>query len=639
MTKHRKSKLGSKKSKFFAIFLILGVAVFGAIYFQISRAEDQDSYVTIQVIGYSGTINLTSEIYSFGDCNSQAGQTFYVTGVRTCGAYKFGPPNGVRLVLAGGNPSGFQGWTYVSGPASCTVTYCYFNFDGGSAVVKAVFSTPPPPPPQQYSPEKPIVSVKSKTTSSVEVQWNFTQNTNNYKVYRGGVLIATLPLSTLNYNHTGLACGTSYVFRIGAWYGAGTETLSDNLTASTNACPSPTPNPNPAPVSAPPPPAAKKKSTIVPAPQPTPTVNLTTPASNFTISSVQVNDVGRTEVSLAWHSDTPATATVLYGLTSAYGETAATTEASADPTVKLTGLSPATSYHFKIQAVSTDGKTAETIDAIFSTKAYQVRFTILDSNNNPLPGAELKIGENNFTADQDGQVLVEDVQPGLLDLAVAAYGTSESHEATISEVPADEADVAQEITILTSLSKPWWQTTWAKLILLLLIAIGVAIPLIIAYLKKRRQLEATRDYNEQLQQNVDVLSHAPTDEYEQARSDSLRNETQFSQLPPVQTSEPPQYPADYPSIETPQYPPAPGYTEASSQYPSSLPIEPQVPDQTAISPTDQMPQATELPSELTASDQVLPTQTSEQVPSDELLVPHDETSGSKSPFPPDKPLP
>ncbi len=364
------------------MLFIMGIATIGVMRNLGTNAQETpDSFVTIEVVGYGGSITVTSGGYSFGTCNSAAGQTF--TAPTFCQGIRFGPPNGVTLFLTGSNPSGFQGWSVVSrsstdGTVSCSTNSCYFNFYSGSATVKATFYTPPA---QTYPPGKPSVSVKSKTTSSVEVQWNFTENTNNFKAYRNGALIATLSNSTLTYNHTGLSCGTSYTFRVGAWYGSGTETLSDNLTASTNACPAPTPAPTPTPTPAP-----------APTPQPTPiqassnATAVTVNPGDITTPSVPTNFAANPErslVTLSWDASTDDSGVVHYELEKSADQAA---WASVNDNILTTvykdfDVTYSTQIYYRVRAVDPAGNKSEYAAANTKTSDFEANVTVAEGGN------------------------------------------------------------------------------------------------------------------------------------------------------------------------------------------------------------------------------------------------------------------
>ncbi len=77
---------------------------------------------------------------------------------------------------------------------------------------------------------------------------------------------------------------------------------------------------------------------------------------------------GQTSAVLSWTTNEPATATVLYGLSASYGIGEAESSAlSTTHSVTLVGLSPGTTYHYRIDAFDAAGNTGATGDLTFST--------------------------------------------------------------------------------------------------------------------------------------------------------------------------------------------------------------------------------------------------------------------------------
>jgi PGF-pre-PGF domain-containing protein len=87
------------------------------------------------------------------------------------------------------------------------------------------------------------------------------------------------------------------------------------------------------------------------------------------ISNVAVTDVTTTSARITWTTNEPSTSQVEYGTTTAYG-----TLTPLDPTlvtshsVALTGLSPGTTYHFRVISIDAAGNKAYSSDFTFTTK-------------------------------------------------------------------------------------------------------------------------------------------------------------------------------------------------------------------------------------------------------------------------------
>ncbi|RLC68604.1 MAG: hypothetical protein DRI26_09970, partial [Chloroflexi bacterium] len=83
-----------------------------------------------------------------------------------------------------------------------------------------------------------------------------------------------------------------------------------------------------------------------------------------------VSDITISEATISWVTDEPATSQVEYGETEAYGlvtpldETLTTTHS-----VTLTGLDPATTYHFRVKSKDAAGNLAASKDCTFTTRA------------------------------------------------------------------------------------------------------------------------------------------------------------------------------------------------------------------------------------------------------------------------------
>jgi hypothetical protein len=93
----------------------------------------------------------------------------------------------------------------------------------------------------------------------------------------------------------------------------------------------------------------------------------TTPPAISAIAATNVQSGGAT---IGWATDEPATSQVEYGTTSAYGATT-----PLDPTLRtghsqpLTGLTPGTTYHYRVVSRDAAGNTATSADRTFTTAA------------------------------------------------------------------------------------------------------------------------------------------------------------------------------------------------------------------------------------------------------------------------------
>ena len=87
------------------------------------------------------------------------------------------------------------------------------------------------------------------------------------------------------------------------------------------------------------------------------------------ITAVQTGSIGATSAVITWQTNNAASSRVDYGTTAAYGS--AVTSASLVSTHSLTvsGLSPSTTYHYKVTSVDGASQTASSADGIFTTSA------------------------------------------------------------------------------------------------------------------------------------------------------------------------------------------------------------------------------------------------------------------------------
>jgi len=84
------------------------------------------------------------------------------------------------------------------------------------------------------------------------------------------------------------------------------------------------------------------------------------------ISSVALSASG-TAATVTWKTDAPATSTVEYGTTTAYGGTVSSMDFVTSHSLRLTGLLTDTTYHFRILSQEASGDTTMTCDDRFKT--------------------------------------------------------------------------------------------------------------------------------------------------------------------------------------------------------------------------------------------------------------------------------
>lgn len=98
---------------------------------------------------------------------------------------------------------------------------------------------------------------------------------------------------------------------------------------------------------------------IVDAPDTTPPV----------LSSISVGALATSTATITWSTDESATTRIDYGTTNAYGTASTTAGMRTSHTARLSGLSPATTYHYRIHAADGEGNIATSSDLTFTTDA------------------------------------------------------------------------------------------------------------------------------------------------------------------------------------------------------------------------------------------------------------------------------
>ncbi|MDW8310026.1 MAG: CARDB domain-containing protein, partial [Verrucomicrobiales bacterium] len=76
-----------------------------------------------------------------------------------------------------------------------------------------------------------------------------------------------------------------------------------------------------------------------------------------------------TSVLISWTTSEPTTGLVAYGLTTAYGQTNSSTALRTNHAFNVTGLVPATTYHFAVSAMDAAGNASTSEDRVFTTLA------------------------------------------------------------------------------------------------------------------------------------------------------------------------------------------------------------------------------------------------------------------------------
>lgn len=206
---------------------------------------------------------------------------------------------------------------------------------------------PKPAPPAEATPETKPAPAADRTAPTVPTGLTVTGNSSNqinlnwiastddtgvagYRLFRDGKPIATTP--STGYADKGLSPSTGYSYTVSAFDRAGNASpQSAAVGASTAAPPDTTP------------------------PQ---------------ISGVAIENIGSGDAIIRWITDEPGDSQIEYGATTAYGSFSpqASTLVRAHSQA-LTGLLPATRYHYRVRSRDAAGNLATSPDAAFTTES------------------------------------------------------------------------------------------------------------------------------------------------------------------------------------------------------------------------------------------------------------------------------
>jgi hypothetical protein len=151
------------------------------------------------------------------------------------------------------------------------------------------------------------------------------------------------------------------------------------------------------------------------------------PPAGVQISSVLATNRTATSVRIQWTTDVASDSFVEFGTTTAYGRAVGPDPALVTShAVDLTGLDPATTYHYRLRSVAADGRVGLSGDFVFTTASIS---TITCSITSPVAGAVLSglvavTAEASSTASVSGvQFRLDGTALGAEDLAMP-YGVS-----------------------------------------------------------------------------------------------------------------------------------------------------------------------------------------------------------------------
>jgi hypothetical protein len=144
----------------------------------------------------------------------------------------------------------------------------------------------------------------------------------------------------------------------------------------------------------------------------------------LSVSNVSSNSVTSTSANVTWTTNNAANSQVLYGTTSSYGSTTALdANLVTIHTVSVSGLNPATTYHFQVKSQDTSGSSASSGDLTFTTSPAA----------NPNPPVLSNVTATNITANSATITWTTDQSANsqVFYGTTTAYGSSSSLDSTL----------------------------------------------------------------------------------------------------------------------------------------------------------------------------------------------------------------
>jgi regulation of enolase protein 1 (concanavalin A-like superfamily) len=87
------------------------------------------------------------------------------------------------------------------------------------------------------------------------------------------------------------------------------------------------------------------------------------------ISNIQASSITASSATISWTTDEASNSVVNYGLTSSYGSNSSNATLATAHSINLTGLSPSTTYHYRVNSTDASNNTASSGDLTFTTSA------------------------------------------------------------------------------------------------------------------------------------------------------------------------------------------------------------------------------------------------------------------------------
>jgi phosphodiesterase/alkaline phosphatase D-like protein len=97
----------------------------------------------------------------------------------------------------------------------------------------------------------------------------------------------------------------------------------------------------------------------------------------LSISGINVTNINNNSVRISWQTNVAARGSVLYGSSTAYGQTAAREEYETNHAITIGRLTAGTQYHYQIRATDRNGRIATSTDMTLTTTGSDVRSPVI----------------------------------------------------------------------------------------------------------------------------------------------------------------------------------------------------------------------------------------------------------------------
>lgn len=195
-------------------------------------------------------------------------------------------------------------------------------------------------------PDTPTGLAATAGDTLIDLAWTASSGATKYYIYRkDGELYPYLTQTTgVNYRNTGLSNGTIYYYKVSALNSDGDESVSTDAVSAT-----------PYQVGG----GAGSSYTYAP---------IIADTEAPTISDITVA-ASSTEATIAWKTNESSISWITYGTSTSYGLEVKTTSYSANHSQTITGLTPSTTYHYKVKSKDSSGNIGSYLDKTFTALA------------------------------------------------------------------------------------------------------------------------------------------------------------------------------------------------------------------------------------------------------------------------------